>query len=70
MAARNPPCISCRVQEFRLRLELDFDGTAFAIDLQEFDAQRLHARRRRQPAIDDFPEERILVHHAALALLR
>ena len=35
------------------------------LDAGEFDAERLGARRRRQPAIDDFPEKRILVQDVA-----
>lgn len=55
--------VADRIQEFRLALEINFDGAAFGIDGAEREAQRSRAGRRRQAAIDHLPEERILVGH-------
>jgi hypothetical protein len=70
MAARNPPCtVPAGLRKHLDRFEAGFDAAALAVDLDKFEAERLRAGRRRQPAIDHFPEKRILVHDAALTLI-
>jgi hypothetical protein len=59
-----------RIEENLNRLKPGLDRAALAVDLGKLEAERLRAWRYRQPAVYDFPEKRILVHDAALALSR
>src|ERR1700746_2392618 len=60
--------VAGRVEKHLDRFKAGFDGTALAVDLDKPKTEGLRAWRRRQRAVDHFPEERILVHDAALAV--
>ena len=49
--------VAGRIEKHLDRFEAGFDAAALAVDLDKAEPERLRAGRRRQPAIDHFPEE-------------